>query len=67
MNILDSKLQFIRSLEICCRQHIVIWHIAGDFVDEMLGQCHNTNPTCLDVYLYSNETSCEHVINQQFK
>lgn len=52
MDILDGKLQFIRTLEICCHQHNVIWNISGDFIKEILGKEGGDND--MEIYLFSS-------------
>jgi hypothetical protein len=54
MDILDGKLQFIRSLELCCRQHNVIWNISGDFIKELIGDKHGDGSGNMEIYLFSS-------------
>lgn len=49
--ILNAKLQFLRTLEVCCKQQRVIWNIAGSFVKNILGDS-DYNDT-MDVFLIS--------------
>lgn len=62
MDILDGKLQFIRTLEICCHQHNVIWNISGDFIKEILGKEGGDNDKYMEIYLFSSNGRNKDVI-----
>lgn len=63
MDVLDGKLQFIRSLEICCRQHNVIWNISGAFITELVGGKRDANSSeNMEIYLFSSNGSNKNIV-----
>lgn len=62
MDILDGKLQFIRTLEICCRQHNVIWNISGAFIKELIGEKRDDGSGNMEIYLFSSNGKNKNVV-----